>query len=256
MDTAAMSFVTPVAGTAVARPLPRRAFPRSPRAAALAFERAPVLPAGFDERLLGYGAMGVSFSTGHFLALRRVPASSIGPAFTSVWHRDVTGAWHIHTDGAPELSCPRYIGSAATGIHEGPIELSWIDDWTVVVDVPHAGILWTIRSRNSAISHVLGRLTAHGRGPTIYRPSALRLLEAVSRRFLRAGPVGFEGDMPNGQRFSLHPQSVWPVVDSHATIHEIGIGRMETATEPVTIGGLRMPQRPLMAAAVVRFANE
>lgn len=43
------------------------------------------LPPGDEERFAGYGVMGLPFASGHVLAMRRFPSSSIGPAYTSVW---------------------------------------------------------------------------------------------------------------------------------------------------------------------------
>jgi hypothetical protein len=31
--------------------------------------------------------MGLPLASGHILAMRRFPASSVGPGYTSVWHR-------------------------------------------------------------------------------------------------------------------------------------------------------------------------
>ena len=45
-----------------------------------------VLPSGGEERFAGYGVMGLPFASGHVLAMRRFPASSIGPGYSSVWH--------------------------------------------------------------------------------------------------------------------------------------------------------------------------
>jgi len=54
-------------------------------------ERRAELPAGSEERFFGYGVMGLPFRSGHVLGLRRFPASSIGPGYRSVWHRDPQG---------------------------------------------------------------------------------------------------------------------------------------------------------------------
>ncbi len=51
-----------------------------PKHFAEALEKEPVLPAGLDERFMGYGVMSCPFRSGHILCLRRFPASSIGPA--------------------------------------------------------------------------------------------------------------------------------------------------------------------------------
>jgi hypothetical protein len=75
-------------------------------------EQGAELPGGNEERFVGYGVMGVPFTSGHLLAMRRFPASSLGVSYTSVWHRDPQGKWTFYTDVPPQLACPRYFGSA------------------------------------------------------------------------------------------------------------------------------------------------
>ena len=58
---------------------------------------------GSDERFSGYGVMGLPFSSGHVLAMRRFPVTSVGPGYTSVWLRRPSGAWSIYADAPPEL---------------------------------------------------------------------------------------------------------------------------------------------------------
>jgi hypothetical protein len=57
---------------------------REPAEYAGEIERDATLPAGSGERFSGYGVMGLPFRSGHILALRRFPASSIGPGYRSV----------------------------------------------------------------------------------------------------------------------------------------------------------------------------
>ncbi len=73
----------------------------TPRSQIERLESAPQLPDGADERFSGYGVMGLPFRSGHVLALRRFPASSIGPGYTSVWHRDPDGAWTFFATASP-----------------------------------------------------------------------------------------------------------------------------------------------------------
>jgi hypothetical protein len=77
-----------------------------------ALERGGELPPGMGERFSGYGVAGVPFRSGHVLALRRWPASSLGRSYTSLWHRDPGGRWVFIQDAPPQLACPRYFGSA------------------------------------------------------------------------------------------------------------------------------------------------
>lgn len=46
-------------------------------------ELRPELPSGGDERFAGFGVMGLPFASGHVLAMRRFPASSIGPVHST-----------------------------------------------------------------------------------------------------------------------------------------------------------------------------
>ena len=56
---------------------------RAPRGFAAASIKTPGLPGGTDERLAGYGVMGLPFRSRHYLALRHFPAASIGPGFNA-----------------------------------------------------------------------------------------------------------------------------------------------------------------------------
>ena len=51
-------------------------------------ERHASLAPGTEDRFTGYAVIGLPFRSGHVLSLRRFPASSVGPGYTSVWHRD------------------------------------------------------------------------------------------------------------------------------------------------------------------------
>ena len=72
----------------------------------------PALPPGDDDRVAGFGVIGLPFASGHYLALRCFTASSFGPPYKSLWHRDPAGAWTIYSTVDAGYSCPRYIGPA------------------------------------------------------------------------------------------------------------------------------------------------
>ena len=84
----------------------------APRDFASQMETEPTLPPGDDERFVGYGVMAQPFASGHVLALRRFVATSVGPAYTAVWHRDPDGRWTFRITGEPLQCCNRYFGSA------------------------------------------------------------------------------------------------------------------------------------------------
>jgi hypothetical protein len=81
---------------------------KTPRDAAVAAQRNPVLWPGTDERFTGYGVMGLPFRSGHYLAMRHIPASSIGPEYRTVWHYAPDGTCTFITDRRPEHTCARY----------------------------------------------------------------------------------------------------------------------------------------------------
>ena len=64
-----------------------------PREIAERLEQHAELPKGKEEQFAGYAVMGLPFASGHVLGLRHFPASSLGPGYTSVWHRNPGGRW-------------------------------------------------------------------------------------------------------------------------------------------------------------------
>ena len=56
----------------------------------------------------GYGVMGLPFSSGHILGLRRWTASSVGDRFTSIWHRDPIGHWTFYESVDSEWAVPLF----------------------------------------------------------------------------------------------------------------------------------------------------
>jgi hypothetical protein len=78
---------------------------KTPRDAAVAAQRNPVLWPGTDERFTGYGVMGLPFRRGHYLAMRHIPASSIGPEYRTVWRDAPDGTCTFITDRRPEHTC-------------------------------------------------------------------------------------------------------------------------------------------------------
>lgn len=101
-------------------------------------EESPSLPAGSGERFNGYGVMGLPFDSGHVLAMRRFPASSVGSGYSSVWHRGPDGRWTFYADVAPQQACTRYFGLAAAAAFETPVTIRWPGPLRLEVSVPAA----------------------------------------------------------------------------------------------------------------------
>ena len=89
-------------------------------------EESVTLPAGQGDRFAGYAVIGLPFRSGHVLAMRRFPASSIGLGYTSVWHRSPEGKWTFYSSVRPEDGCSRYFGSEIernVGLSASPTDL-------------------------------------------------------------------------------------------------------------------------------------
>jgi hypothetical protein len=64
--------------------------------------RRPAPWAGY-EYVKGWAVFGLPFDSGHVLALRVMPESSIAP-YRSLYHRDPLGNWELYVDG-PKVCC-------------------------------------------------------------------------------------------------------------------------------------------------------
>jgi hypothetical protein len=116
----------------------------APRPLVEQLEAAPLLPAGAEERFNGYGVMGLPFTSGHILALRRFPVSSVGPGYTSAWHRTPTGEWVFYATASPPVSCPRFFGVLASDSIQTEISVTWSAPFRFRVSVPAVSLEWDV----------------------------------------------------------------------------------------------------------------
>src|SRR5829696_4177531 len=107
-------------------------------------EHGPELPPGDEERFAGYGVMGMPFRSGHVLGLRRFPASSIGPGYRSVWHRDPHGRWTFYQDQPADLACSRYFGDGIDEVREGPVRIDWTGSRSFKVHAGDGALNWEV----------------------------------------------------------------------------------------------------------------
>lgn len=108
----------------------------TPQQSAALAESETALPEDAAEQFCGYAVMGVPFSSGHCLAFRRFPASSVGPGYHAVWLRTPDGQWSIHADAPPEVSCARYFGTALHETRQSTVSAEWTSPWELAVSVP------------------------------------------------------------------------------------------------------------------------
>ncbi|WP_211320829.1 hypothetical protein [Arthrobacter livingstonensis] len=206
-----------------------------------------VLTAGMAERFAGYALMGMPFSSGHYLAFRHFPASSIGPGYRSVWLRRPDGQWTIYADAPPELSCARYFGSALIAARVAGVTESWKGPYTAAVTVP--GVLeWRFELAQSSATRAVGAMVARmperlwGSGPV------LRGMGMMAGPVLDAGKLRFSGTVPNGQTFRAQPRRVWIVRSASATIDGAVAGRPGRLPQQEHLRDFWLPQRGLFVA--------
>jgi hypothetical protein len=190
--------------------------------------------------------MGLPFDTGHYLALRVFPATSIGPGYRAVWHRDPAGRWTVYATEQPERSCARYFGAALSATPRVPIDVTWSDPLAFGVTIP--GTLdWRVRLGRTTATRLLtgaGSLLpdAGWRSTTV-----LSLLGPVAAALLGAGRIGLTGRVPNGQHYRAAPRRIWAVTESSARLAGDDVGRPGPLAEQDRLGDFWLPQRGVFA---------
>ncbi len=207
-------------------------------------------PGGKEERFAGYAVMGVPFATGHVLALRHFPASSLGPGYTSVWHRDAEGRWIFCQDVPPEQGCSRYFGSALDGSLVGQIGTVWSGPRELTVSVEGGlSLEWRITLTQTPGARLLNAVSQVLPGSIWQRPAALKLIGRAAGSILGAGRISLVGQVPNGQRFIANPRHIWIVADCAATLNGEYLGPMRPLPAQESLGDFWSPQRGIFAAA-------
>src|SRR5690349_19172095 len=118
-----------------ARPAHHWPMTSTPQAAAAATKDLE-LPPGDDERVVGFGVMGLPFANGHYLAFRDFPATSFAPGYLSVWHRTPDGVWTFYATTPGPQSCSRYF-SSATPVEPVVCDITsrWVTPWSLAISI-------------------------------------------------------------------------------------------------------------------------
>lgn len=205
------------------------------------------LPDGNEERFSGYGIMGLPFASGHVLAMRRFPASSIGPPYTSVWHRTPAGDWTFWQDQPAQQGCARYFSTSVNTVAHTEIHLEWESPDQMLVTIPHAGLTW--RSVMQASSRTrLFNMFGSATPDRMWRSS--RLLNTtgpMAGRLLGVGAIALAGRVPNGQTFIVNPRQIWYAAHATATLDNTDLGPVGPLAEPARLGDFAIPQRGVFA---------
>jgi hypothetical protein len=218
-------------------------------------ERDAEVPRGSEERFFGYAVMGLPFRSGHVLGLRRFPASSIGPGYRSVWHRDPAGRWTFYQDQPAELACTRYFGAEVDEVREGPIRIDWTGPRRFEVHAGAGDLEWTMELESTLVTRLLNRVVSLLPDRVWRSPAALTAMSRVAGGALRAGRVRLAGLAPNGQRFAANPLMIWVARGSTAAVGGADLGEMGPAPEQAHLGDLAIPQRGVFVIGRAFFSS-
>lgn len=224
-----------------------------PRDYAEQVERAPELPPGGDERFQGYGVMGEPFASGHVLAMRRFPASSVGSGYTSVWHRDPPGVWTFYADTDPLHACTRYFGSDVQRAVECPIEVSWPKPRVLHISIESAALTWEVELAPTFATRALNTMARLMPDRLWKDRRVLSLMAAIAGPALGAGRLGVHGCAPNGQQFVANPMVLWTIAHGRASVGETDLGQPGPLPRQARLGDFWIPQRGLFTVGRAFF---
>jgi hypothetical protein len=219
-----------------------------PRELVEQLERDAVLPPSDDERFSGYGVMACPFSSGDVLCHRRFPASSVGPAYTSVWHRTPDGPWKFYQDVAAHKACTRFFGSAVSGIVEAPIAIDWTGPRSLHIAVERA-LNWELTLASTPVTRAMNAIGGVMPDALSRNSVVLKTMGSIAGMSLGAGKLALTGRAPNGQWFVANPLLIWKIVDGRATLDGLDLRAViSTSTrEQARLGDFWIPRTGLLA---------
>lgn len=199
--------------------------------------------------------MGLPFSSGHVLGLRRWTASSVGDGFTSIWHRDPSGAWTFYesvgTGTTGPLACSRYFGAAVGRVEVGPIDLDWETGDRLHIRTADGLVDWTVEVGSTVATRLfsaMGRVTPEAAWRST---AALRVMGVMATRLLGAGRLQLTGQTSNAQHFDANPKRIWFVTSSRAFVRGVDLGEPGPLVEQARMADFYFPQRGIMAVGRV-----
>jgi hypothetical protein len=201
----------------------------------------------------GYGLLSLVLDSGDVITFTRVVASSLGPPFTCVWHRDGAGRWRYHVNIVPSRTCLRYLASDACDIRVGDISLVWKSRLELSLYVRDARLHLGLRLDATAVTRALAAAAVLVPGPVWRREGALRVIGRGAGALLGAGALRLAGRSPTGHAYRRRLAGVWGVAAAAAVLDGRDLGPMLDATRAVDAGGLLLPGRPLFAVSGSEF---
>jgi hypothetical protein len=210
-------------------------------------EAAPTLPPGSDERFNGYAGMGIPFASGHILAMRRFAITSIGPGYTSVWHRNPAGEWFFYTTAPARLSCPRYFGVMASDFVQTDVKIKWEAANRLRILIPSIPLDWEVSMGLTTATRMMNFMASMLPDAAWQSTSFLAAMGMMAGPMLGVGHVSLSGNVPNGQRFIANPRLIWAITDSHAVLAGEDLGLPGPIYPQAHLADFWIPQRGLFA---------
>lgn len=219
----------------------------NPRQITEQIEREQILIEGKGEHFSGFAIMGVSFSSGYVLAMRRFPKSSLGKGYTSVWLRDPIGKWTFYQDRPPEFACSRYYGKVLSRIVQTKIEIDWIGSRILMVRVPSEGLSWKIVLEETKATRAINKIAQWLPDSLWQKESIMKAMGKFASIILKTGKLTLAGKVPNGQNFLSNPKLIWLISESQAVLKGENLGNVQPLPEQIKLGEFWIPQRGLFA---------
>ena len=206
------------------------------------------LPEGKGDRFAGYAVIGLPFRSGHVLAMRRFPASSIGAGYTSVWHRSPKGEWTFYSTVPPEQGCSKYFGGEIQRNVVTPIDIKWTSAAVFRVLIADA-LDWEVTLTESALSRLMNGIARLLPETWWQAALVLKAMGYAARLGLGTGRMNLTGTTPNGQHFIANPQRFWLIDSSSALINGDDAGPVGPLTPQASLNDFLIPQRGVFAVA-------
>jgi len=227
---------------------------KSIRAQVIDAEQNAALGPGGDEQFSGYGVMGLPFSSGYVLAMRRFPVTSVGPGYTSVWLRRPAGSWTIYADAAPEVSCARYFGSALEGAIQCHVSVDWTADNAFTVAIGgDVDLAWKVELESTPVAVAMSAVMTALPNMLLSNKAFLKAMGSAAGPMLSAGRLGLTGSVPNRQGFRAKPRRMWFISRSSATLAGEDFGIPQPLTSQTRLGDFWIPQRGIFVIGSSAF---
>jgi hypothetical protein len=176
-----------------------------------------------------------------------VTASSLGPAYTTVWHRDPYRHWTFFSDVDPRRSCPRFFGRALDEVVVGEIELIWDGPFELSLRIPESRFHWGVRLSSDLRTQSMSALGRVAPATLWKNERILSMVGSNGGRLLGLGNLARSGSSPNRQRYRVEATA--------AIVDREDLGEMAPLPEQARLGDFWIPNAGIFAIGETRFES-